>query len=124
MKGYVLTDNGQYQNGDSTDHDDTVMALGLAITATIYEADDDARPQTREGRGRHPQPTTDAERFLAATDGVVPGGEVVVKKVVKPNDAGELEEQDAQFLPARTIRGRAVDPDDEYLFDEYEGDPW
>ena len=123
MKGYVLTDTGQYMNGEGTDHDDTVMALGLAVTATIYEADDDARP-VREGRGRQPDAATEAERFLAATDGVVPADEIVVKKVVKPNDAGELVEQDAQFLPAKTVRGRRYDPDDEYLFDEYEGDPW
>ncbi|MFG0329866.1 MAG: hypothetical protein ACF8PN_08215 [Phycisphaerales bacterium] len=45
--GYVLTDSGQYRNSQSeeqADHDDTVMAWALAVTATIHRAGDDDRP--------------------------------------------------------------------------------
>jgi len=123
MKGYVLTDTGQYENGNGTDHDDTVMALALAITATIYEADDDARPDVRANRHR-PDTAPEAERWIGAVEGVADGSEVVVKKKVK--EAGDDDEGDVTYhlSPARRIS--QPDDDDEYLYeyDDYQGDPW
>ena len=37
MRNYVTTPSGGYTNGVNEDHDDTVMALAIAVTATLYE---------------------------------------------------------------------------------------
>lgn len=36
MKEYTVLDNGNFGNSDGTDHDDTVMALAIAITAVLH----------------------------------------------------------------------------------------
>lgn len=38
LKNYVSLAGGKFGNGEDTDHDDTVMALSIGITVTIYES--------------------------------------------------------------------------------------
>jgi len=37
MKGYVVLETGRFGNGDETQHDDTVMAMAIAMTCTMHE---------------------------------------------------------------------------------------
>lgn len=38
MKNYVQLPNGSFGNSNGEDHDDTVMAMAIAVTCTLYEA--------------------------------------------------------------------------------------
>lgn len=63
MRNYVSTDTGGYENSDQTDHDDTVMALAIAVTCHILDG-----PILAYGMDSEPGPMGSLDHDLWADD--------------------------------------------------------
>lgn len=131
MRGYVLED-GKYQNSsnpDEADHDDTVMAFGLALIGAIHNADDDdRRPMPSVGtRRRSTRPVDEAEmgaRRIAALMDVTPA-----MPTLEPVAGGEWADEwpddepaNDRVLASKVTRGRARSRFESDLDGTYE--PW
>ena len=81
LKNYVLTDTGQYSNAggeaEGADHDDHVMALALAVTGTIHDADELPRTDL-------PNPSATGRR---ATKTIIDPVEAAARRVAAQVDA-------------------------------------
>lgn len=115
MKGYVL-DAGKYKNSNSdeeADHDDTVMAFGLALIGTIHEADSLDRPMPSRGSRR--KPVDDAEmgaRRIAALMDATPAMPTVKSTggddewADSYDDSDDSDDAKDPVLGGRVVRGR------------------
>src|SRR5690606_31965067 len=115
MAGYIRTDTGQYQNSASdeeSEHDDTVMAFGLAVIGTVHEADSDDRPTPTVVRKASDLP---AETRRAATE-----MEATIQPVatVVTDDDGE----ERIHLPVDRRRDRRAYTDEDEHASYYESD--
>jgi len=124
MAGCIRTDTGEYKNSASdeeSEHDDTVMAFGLAITATVHEADSADRPHIIPERPRQATDLPPETRRVAAE----------VQATIAPKV--EREDGSLRMQLQRNRDNRAYTEDDEYLaymdgggdpFSLYNDDPW
>jgi hypothetical protein len=122
MKNYIVNDQGKFTNGDGSDHDDTVMALAIAVAGTILETPQmafDALTDAATQQARRLQTTNSATedvregmKVVAGSQGesaVVSGGDV-------REDAGRQ-----LWTPPRDMSWAEADP----LDDLYgQGEEW
>lgn len=131
MSGYIRTDTGEYRNSASdeeSEHDDTVMAFGLAIIGTVHEADSPDRP-VQSTRPRGPKQLDRQTRRVAA----VADAEIGVEATITPADPDNPDDTDTISMPIHRGKRRAYTQDDvESMYFEsdsdpmnpYDNDPW
>jgi len=105
LAGYVVDEKGKYGNGNGTDHDDTVMALGIGLTGIIYEAANlpTQLPAPPSPRGRT-VPNIPNPRMAEAIHGSR------TPTVQGPNVLTENDIEDRDLDPNRSYMEQEIDP--------------